>query len=604
LDIIRIEWRTSKDGSATRARKRSQVDRGLVHFSAEGPHFADKRSAEKMDLSPSRGSIVTPRRAGYAGALECSMLLGPIFSVELVTGARRARYYILRVVYAGVLLVALSVAYLQTAFAGSSALANATAGFFTAFAVLQVLAVLAIGPAMAAGTVALERQRRTIEYLFCSPLSNAEILLSKLAARLVQLAGLVLAGLPVLALAMMLGGIAPEALLVVMAITASTLASLTMLSIAVSAWAPRAQDAVVRVYLLLLVLLLAPWFLSWLPPLPGGLAWLGWLNDQLVAANPLWVLSNAFSAASSREAAAALAMVARMIENQMLAAAAALSVAIFVVRRLHLKQAGAPPRRWLWRLQFLRPAVGDRPMLWKELFAEAAAARLGALGWGTISTIAVGVVGTALYLLAAAVADGQSPAADTYVAYALWIVGVTGFVGALAAGVRAAVSITSEKERGCWDNLLTSPLGPAEIFFAKVLGSLWALRGVALLQAVLLAPAVFLRPITVIFAAISVGVCLFLAAIATTLGAAVSLRARNSSQALAATLGILVAYLVLSACCCSLIGVVGGTVGIILVSTLSISNFDRITGRAHFDPRTFRTGSPFRTVDALPPDAS
>ena len=167
------------------------------------------------------------------------MLLGPIFSVELVTGARRVRYFVLRVVYAGVLLAALSVAYLQTSVAGSGALANATAGFFGAFAVLQVLAVLAIGPAMAAGTVALERQRRTIEYLFRSPLSNAEILLSKLAARLVQMTGLVLAGLPVLALAMMLGGIAPEALLVVMAITASTLAAVTMISIAVSAWAPR-----------------------------------------------------------------------------------------------------------------------------------------------------------------------------------------------------------------------------------------------------------------------------------------------------------------------------------------------------------------------------
>ena len=107
-----------------------------------------------------------------------------------------------------------------------------------------------------------------------------------------------------------------------------------------------AQDAVIRVYLLLLVLLLAPWFLSWLPPLPDKLAWLAWLNDQLVAANPLWVLSHALSAASSREAAAALAMVARMIENQMLGAAAALSVAMLVVRRLHLKRPATHRRRW------------------------------------------------------------------------------------------------------------------------------------------------------------------------------------------------------------------------------------------------------------------
>ena len=61
------------------------------------------------------------------------MLLGPIFSVELVTGARRPRYYVLRVVYAGALLAALSIACLVGPLSDSGAVANATAGFFMAF---------------------------------------------------------------------------------------------------------------------------------------------------------------------------------------------------------------------------------------------------------------------------------------------------------------------------------------------------------------------------------------------------------------------------------------------------------------------------------------
>ena len=45
-----------------------------------------------------------------------------------------------------------------------------------------------------------------------------------------------------------------------------------------------------------------------------------------------------------------------------------------------------------------------------------------------------------------------------------------------AVGLRAAVSIASERERGTWDALLMSPLEPGEIVRAKLFGSLYALR--------------------------------------------------------------------------------------------------------------------------------
>ena len=54
-------------------------------------------------------------------------------------------------------------------------------------------------PAVAAGGIASERQRRTIEYLFATDLSNGEIVLDKLCARLLTVGKLLLATLPVLA---------------------------------------------------------------------------------------------------------------------------------------------------------------------------------------------------------------------------------------------------------------------------------------------------------------------------------------------------------------------------------------------------------------------
>ena len=49
-------------------------------------------------------------------------------------------------------------------------------------------------------------------------------------------------------------------------------------------------------------------------------------------------------------------------------------------------------------------------------------------------------------------------------------------VVAVGIGLRAAVVIASERERGTWDALLTSPLEGDQIVGPKVWGSLYALR--------------------------------------------------------------------------------------------------------------------------------
>ena len=51
-----------------------------------------------------------------------------------------------------------------------------------------------------------------------------------------------------------------------------------------------------------------------------------------------------------------------------------------------------------------------------------------------------------------------------------------GFLIQCAIGLRAAVTISSERERGTWDALLTSPLEGTEIVRGKLWGSLYALK--------------------------------------------------------------------------------------------------------------------------------
>jgi ABC-type transport system involved in multi-copper enzyme maturation permease subunit len=123
-------------------------------------------------------------------------------------------------------------------------------------------------------------------------------------------------------------------------------------------------------------------------------------------------------------------------------------------------------------------------MLWKELYIE----RVGTLGrfgrWlGVLITITLG--GGSLVLAAIIVsdviwprADGSAVGANNVLATLLGGASAT-FMGWLlqwAIGLRAAVAIASERERATWDALLMSPLQAGEIVWAKVVGSLYALR--------------------------------------------------------------------------------------------------------------------------------
>ena len=471
------------------------------------------------------------------------MFLGPIFSVEMVTMARRTRYFVLRGLYGVAMLVALVMVYVNSPAARSDATdlsvaANLTANFFTTFSFVQLVAVLLIGPAMVAGTIATERERRTIEYLFASHLSGVEIVLSKLAARILQIAALLLAGLPILALAMLLGGIAPEAILVVYAITASTVVTVASLSIAVSVLCARAREAVSTAYLVLLALLVVPTVIY-----EAGRANATFyavciepINSQLLAANPLWILGMARLQASSAAPDAAWQMVFVLVRNQLIVAAAAVLWASLAIRRVHLRQARKVEKRRR-HFQLFRPAIGDRPLLWKELFAARTTSRLGVIGRIAVMLLLACAVGPAVYGFVAALGNAQEWEIRSYLSLlvALSMAISCGMLLLLAA--RAAGSIASEKERDTWDSLLSSPLDASEIINAKIQGNLYAVRGGLWVLVLLWGLGAVFKPAFLIGGVFSLAVLMVLALFVTTVGVSFSISARNSIWAMGCTLG-------------------------------------------------------------------
>ena len=75
---------------------------------------------------------------------------------------------------------------------------------------------------MVAGTIADERQRKTLHYLLASRLSSFEIVVGKLAARLLQLVVLVLTGLPIMSILSLFGGLDPPLIVAAFAGTLTT----------------------------------------------------------------------------------------------------------------------------------------------------------------------------------------------------------------------------------------------------------------------------------------------------------------------------------------------------------------------------------------------
>ena len=77
--------------------------------------------------------------------------------------------------------------------------------------VIQLVLVMLAGPAATAGTICLDKcGRGAMAHLLITDLSDAEIVLGKLAARLVPVVGLIACALPVTALGRWSGGLTPS----------------------------------------------------------------------------------------------------------------------------------------------------------------------------------------------------------------------------------------------------------------------------------------------------------------------------------------------------------------------------------------------------------
>lgn len=510
------------------------------------------------------------------------MLPGPVFRFELLTTARRPRYFVARTLYGLFLLYVLWQEHVSwrhqpflVTFESMSHFAQST---FMAFAWAQGFALIALVPALLAGTIADEHQRKTLHYLLASRLTSREIVLGKLCARLLYVGVILIMGVPVVCLVALFGGLDPWEVLYVYTGTFSLVLLLSGMSLLISVLTTRPRIAVVIAYTFVIIwffvpLALAPTAAFFGPPLE----WVRPVNDAVLMTNPyhIWqkisFTNRQYVLFAPYGGTGALGWLASQ-QNEVLVAFAwmaglqtalgllFLTLAVVGLRplrggswsggrvkpRMRLRLALQEGPR-IWNAP-VRPSCGDdeNPVLWKEKFAAG-----GGLTWLRSRPVVLFLsVLLGCYLLDAGwpvvtswfgIAGGQSPRlalngalreSSTFL-YVLLLLSVA------SAG---AVSLTGEREVDSWVSLTATLLSGQEIVHGKILGALWCSKRLFLALFVMWGYGVLLgaiHPLGALLALVGLGLFTWFAA---ALGVYISLRAKNSIRALAATVFWLIVF--------------------------------------------------------------
>ena len=123
---------------------------------------------------------------------------------------------------------------------------------------IELTLILLVAPAVTAGAVCLDKARGTLDHMLATDLSNAEIVLGKLGVRLIPVLGLIACMVPVLALAGLLGGIDPLALVGSFLVAIGCAFVGCSLAMTLSVYGRKTHEVLIMTYLIVILWVMAP----------------------------------------------------------------------------------------------------------------------------------------------------------------------------------------------------------------------------------------------------------------------------------------------------------------------------------------------------------
>jgi ABC-type transport system involved in multi-copper enzyme maturation permease subunit len=440
-------------------------------------------------------------------------MLGAVFEREMRMAPRARGLFLARAIFAGSLLGIVVTAWLVVTATQAVETAGETARFsgtlFRTLGPLQLALAMLMAALTSVLSVSVEKDRRTLELLLVSRLGDPQLVLGKLAGSLLKVLLLLVAAVPIFALASLFGGVTAGQIARLFIVTVAAALAAASIANAVAFWRDTSFQALAITAAVLV-------------------AWLG-IGEAVAAARGAAVAARVSPA---RGVFAAL----EPEGGGFLAPLLAICTGVIIVGNV---VALARVRAWNTASEPRRPAatagrpgrrnrtVWRNPVLWRELRTRAhgRAMVLVRLAW--------------LGLFAAAVAGITAEAGAARpdrLAVAVAVVPMV-LASILAVTALAVTSITTERDRAAFDLLLVSDLEPGELVWGKLLGVLGAAREIVLLPLLLCAALVATRLATLehgIYLALGLAVVIFFAAV---LGLYTGLSHPASRQAIAIALG-------------------------------------------------------------------
>lgn len=392
--------------------------------------------------------------------------LGPVFSYEWITQSRRWQVYAVRSLFGLVLLAAMAAVWSGTVDLRSSptlqAYAKVGERLFVGLVGTSLALVLLAAPAATAGAVCLDKQRGSLAHLLVTDLSAAEIVLGKLGARLVPVLGLLGGAFPIVALATLLGGIDPSALLGAFLVALGLAVLGCSLALTISVWAAKTHEVLLATYTVFALWLLAV-------PIAIGLGFRGrrgWASgpDLLEAIDPFRLALRPYLEPGSGNLAAGCVFLGASLA----VSAALLSLSVAKIRPVAANPPGpkvrkpkAPaPRRF--RPFLPGPSLDGNPVLWRE-WHRSRPSRIT----GLVRSVFLG--GYGLFAALAILESWSGGPRNEWLA--VWTNGFGATSGLLLLSVMASTSLAEERVRGSLDVLLATPLSTREIVWGKWWGA-------------------------------------------------------------------------------------------------------------------------------------
>jgi ABC-type transport system involved in multi-copper enzyme maturation permease subunit len=421
-------------------------------------------------------------------------LLGPLFVFDLFQATRRSRYFLLRMyVYFVLLLLVCAVvswsSRMPLAYRADRG-ARIAENLFYLFLLAHVVFTALLTPGYVASALTEEKERNTLEALMATDLSSREIVLSKLGVRLANLLLMLFTGLPIVTAFLVVGGV--DASLAVVGYLAILFFTATLAALAInnSVRARRTRDAIVTTYIEMGAFLaltsmafylirrglgttsftirLGPFSMDFWP-----------VVEMVLSGNPLLTMERAveYVAFGGRSAALLVTLIVEFISFHVTASGILTLLAILRFRRSFQKQTYGRSVEDANRFRGLRPGLGNWPMLWKEVFTEAAASR----GW--LRRILMGLLIAASFLPAIDIELNRRLYANqpeivnrAYFSFCTLLGSVVLCILLIRVVVESALTYSRERDQQTLDSLLTCPVSTAAIVGSKWLGCLLSVR--------------------------------------------------------------------------------------------------------------------------------